>query len=58
MDFICGTCGEALPRDLRVIMSHTEQHIMDEIQKKHPKWVEDDGVCKKCYDYYKKQMGK
>jgi hypothetical protein len=58
MDYICGTCGESLPRDLLVVIPHTEEHIVEEIKKTHPKWAEHDGVCKKCYEYYKKQMGK
>ena len=58
MDFICGTCGKTLPRELLTIMSHTEEHIVNEIKKKHPDWSETDGICTKCYAYYKKQMGK
>ena len=56
MDFICPTCGKSLPRDIQVVLPHTEKHIIEEIKKKHPEWAESDGVCKKCYEYYKKQM--
>jgi hypothetical protein len=56
MDFICPTCGKHLPRDLKHIIPHTEEHIIDEIKKKHPDWIEKNGMCSKCYDYYKKQL--
>ena len=56
MDFICPTCGKNLPRELMVDISHTEQHVIDQIKKEKPGWVETDGICKKCYAYYKDQL--
>ena len=56
MDFRCPLCGEIIPRELLAITAHGQEHILDEIKKKHPKWVEKDGLCKKCYDYYKNQI--
>ena len=53
-DFVCPTCGNKMARDLAVIMLHTEGHIVDVIKKKHPDWVEADGICKRCYEHYKK----
>ncbi|PIU40887.1 MAG: hypothetical protein COS99_08260 [Candidatus Omnitrophica bacterium CG07_land_8_20_14_0_80_42_15] len=58
MDYICPTCGKAMPRDLLMMISHTEGHVVGAIKKKHPEWAESDGVCKKCYLYYKDQMKK
>ena len=58
MDFICSVCSKKLPRELLVIIPHTEEHIINEIKKQHPKWATADGVCAKCYEYYKEQMGK
>ena len=58
MDFVCPTCKKRLPRDILVIVPHTETHIVNEIKKNHPNWVAEDGICKKCYTYYKEQMGK
>ena len=58
MDFICPVCGKHLPRDMSKIVPHTEAHIVDAIKKKNPHWAEKDGTCKKCYDHYKKEMGK
>lgn len=56
MDFICPVCKEALPRDISVIVPHTEEHIVDIIKKKHPEWVEKNGICRKCYEHYEKQL--
>ncbi len=55
-DFICPTCNENMSRDLDIVIPHTEEHIIDAIKKKHPNWVESDGICKKCYEYYKSQL--
>jgi hypothetical protein len=56
VDFVCPTCGESIPRELMVIIPHTEKHIIEEIKKEKPDWVEADGICKKCYNYYKSQL--
>jgi len=55
-DFVCGTCGKSMARELGIIIPHTEDHIVDVIKKKHPEWIEEDGIRKKCYDYYKEQL--
>ncbi|MBN1871268.1 MAG: hypothetical protein JW800_01715 [Candidatus Omnitrophica bacterium] len=55
-DFICPTCGRKMNRDLAIILPHTEEHIIDEIKKKHPDWVEANGICKMCYEHYKKML--
>lgn len=54
--FVCPVCNKEMPRDLSVIIPHTEEHIVEIIKAKHPDWAEGDGVCKRCYEYYKKQM--
>ena len=56
MKFVCPTCNSELPNELLIIIPHTEKHIVDVIKKKHPKWVENNGVCKKCYEFYKSQL--
>ena len=56
--YMCSVCGARVPRDLILYVSHTDQHIIDEIRKNHPDWIEKDGICVKCVDYYKKALGK
>ncbi len=55
-EYICPTCGEKMPRDISMILAHTEKDIIEAIKKKHPKWVEKNGVCNKCYIQFKKQL--
>ena len=56
MEYKCSVCGESVEGDLVVYMDHTEKHIIEEIQAKHPDWVEKNGICHKCVDYYREQM--
>jgi hypothetical protein len=56
MDFICPTCGNRLPRDLDKVISHTEDHIVEAIKQEHPDWSEKDGICRRCYEYFKSQF--
>lgn len=56
MEYKCSTCNETIEGDLLVYIDHTQKHIMDEIKLRHPEWVEKDGLCQKCADYYKEQM--
>jgi len=56
MRYICPVCNRSMERDLLVFLSHTEGHIVDEIKKSHPSWVGSDGICRKCHDFYRKQI--
>ena len=56
MSYRCSLCNENVEGDLIVFKEHTEEHIIDEIKKKHPEWVRKDGACQKCIDYFKAQL--
>ncbi len=56
MKYKCDVCNDSVEGDLLVYIDHTEQHIIDEIKTKHPSWIEKDGVCRKCKDYYRDQL--
>lgn len=56
--YTCPTCGETMQRDMELLYRHTEKHIVDEIKKKNPQWVTENGYCEKCVNYYKNEMGK
>jgi hypothetical protein len=58
MNFVCPTCGKEIPRELEHIIEHTEDHIVNQIKKNHPDWQEKNGLCEKCYKFYKEQMSK
>jgi len=56
MEYKCSVCDKRVEGDLLVYIDHTEDHIMDEIKAKHPDWVQEDGICQKCVDYFKAQL--
>lgn len=53
-EYHCPLCGRTMARDLALFLDHTNLHVIDEIKKKHPEWVETDGACQPCVQYYKK----
>jgi hypothetical protein len=56
MTYTCPVCGEKVKRDLMAFVDHTEAHIVEEIKKKHPEWVEKDGMCARCIEHYRDEM--
>lgn len=56
--YTCPTCGTKMERDIMLFYKHTDQHIVDEIKKQHPRWISEDGFCAKCVDFFKTEMGK
>jgi len=45
-----------MDRNLILFLDHTNQHVIDQIKKKYPEWVAEDGICKPCADYYTLQL--
>lgn len=56
MTYQCSLCHKEVEGDLLEYIDHTEKHIIDEIKSTHPEWVEGDGVCHKCVEYFKNQL--
>jgi len=56
MEYTCSICEEKVEGDLISLKDHTEKHIIDLLKADHPDWVEDDGICQKCLDYYKGEI--
>ena len=52
----CPMCGRNMDRNLILFLDHTNQHVIDQIKKKYPEWVAEDGICKPCADYYTLQL--
>ncbi len=46
----CSLCG----KQADIVHIEAEQYILDVIKKDHPEWVNKNGSCKACMDYYKK----
>ena len=45
---ICPLCH----KDTDELHYAIERHVLDMIKSDHPEWVESDGSCKPCFDYY------
>ncbi|VAX36245.1 hypothetical protein MNBD_UNCLBAC01-1427 [hydrothermal vent metagenome] len=56
MNYQCSVCHKEIQGDMFTYIEHTEKHIIDEIKASHPEWVENDGLCKKCMEYYQNQL--
>jgi len=54
--YTCPLCQKKLERDLVLFTDHTNDHIIEAIKKDHPEWVQADGVCEPCTEYYKMQL--
>ncbi|OGW82421.1 MAG: hypothetical protein A2Z83_03715 [Omnitrophica bacterium GWA2_52_8] len=55
-DYVCPLCKRRIARDLVLFLKHTDQHIIDQIKISHPEWVETDGTCGPCAEYYRNQL--
>lgn len=55
-NYQCPMCGRNMDRNLILFLDHTNQHVIDQIKKKYPEWVAEDGICKPCADYYTLQL--
>ena len=58
MKYHCDICKEEIEGGASAYIDHTEKHIIEAIKAENPDWVEKDGFCKKCIEYYRKQMKK
>lgn len=56
MGYRCPLCGNIIGDDLKVFKDHVDAEIVGLIKEDHSKWVEKNGSCPKCYEYYKKQL--
>jgi len=56
LHYTCSVCQQNVEGDLIKFKDHTEKHIVDLVKYEHPNWVEDDGMCTKCLDYYRAEI--
>jgi hypothetical protein len=56
MQYKCTVCGDSIPGEMMIFRAHTEKHIVELIKTDHPEWTEADGVCRKCLEYYQKEI--
>jgi len=51
-DRTCPICFAKVSSDLKVYTSHGYTHVIELLKHDHPDWVEENGACDKCYEYY------
>ena len=56
MEYICTACGKKIGGDMMVYLEHTDVHIIELVKHDHPSWVEKDGICQQCVEYYQKEL--
>ena len=56
MQYQCPVCSSKVENDLVVYTEHIDKHIVDLVKHDHPEWIENSGMCKKCYEYYKAEI--
>jgi len=56
MEYQCAACSKTVNGDVMVFRDHMEKHIVDLIKVDHPDWVEANGICRKCMDYYRAEL--
>ena len=48
----CPLCNDPVDKLLYRFHIDSERQVMDRIKEQHPGWLEDNGVCSRCVDYY------
>jgi hypothetical protein len=56
MQYTCSVCNQKVAGDMMIYRDHTDKHIVELVKTDHPDWAEKDGMCKKCLEYYKKEL--
>ena len=56
MEYICSVCHQSVSRDMMIFKEHTENHIVELVKYDHPDWVEENGICQKCWAYYRDEI--
>ena len=56
MEYTCSVCQRKIAGDLIYFKDHTEIHIVDLVKHDHPQWIETDGICQQCVEYYRAEL--
>jgi hypothetical protein len=62
-EFKCPICGDIVP--MKELLTHAtadderfkEGKVIARIKQDHPEWLEADGACPKCIEYYRRTLG-
>ena len=50
---ICPICNKELDQPIVDTCIEAYNYVIKRIKQEHPDWVEKDGACPKCIEYYK-----
>lgn len=50
----CPVCHKVTKAAVVDVCVTAHEYLIEKIKKEHPEWVEKDGACPKCLEYYKK----
>ena len=56
MEYLCSVCQRMVKGDLIFFKDHTENHIIELVKHDHPQWVEKNGMCVQCLEYYRSEL--
>jgi len=56
MQYLCSVCNQRVNGDMMVYREHTNRHVIDLIKHDHPDWAEENGLCRKCLEYYEAEL--
>ncbi len=48
----CPVCNKLQDEEIVDVCNSAYSYLMERIKKDHPDWVEKDGACPKCVEYY------
>lgn len=55
-NIVCPICRESVEKLLYKFHVESEGMVIDRIKISNPEWVENDGICSRCVDYYHLQI--
>lgn len=50
----CPICNRLVEENIVNLCRDAEDWILQSIKRAHPDWIERDGTCSRCLNYYKK----
>lgn len=56
MSYTCSVCNQQITGDLVYFKEHTDKHIIDLVKHDHPEWVDTQGLCPQCFEYYRSEI--
>ncbi|MBP9855115.1 MAG: hypothetical protein KBD53_09650 [Candidatus Omnitrophica bacterium] len=56
MPYTCSVCNQQVNGDLVYFRDHTDRHILDLVKHDHPEWVDTQGMCSACEEYYRNEI--